>query len=677
MNSGPDLDREQVLQALASATRKLLDSRVREGYWEGELSSSALSTATAVLALALLLREGEGRLDRGLLATCRTLVAKGTGWLVRTRNPDGGFGDTVGSPSNLSTTVLVWAALTAADGSCAQTLAATRAWLTARAGGLDAEALAAAITARYGEDRTFSAPILTACALAGAFASDTGAWNRVPQLPFELAVCPRHWFKWLRLPVVSYALPALIAIGQVRHHFNPTRNPLLRLIRSLARRRSLEVLQAIQPESGGYLEAIPLTSFVIMSLAASGQVEHPVVLRGVDFLAATARRDGAWPIDTNLATWVTTQSLGALAAAGDLKAHLGADERRKLRGWLLAQQFRSLHPFTHADPGGWAWTDLPGGVPDADDTAGALLALSHLGPGDAESSQAASAGVEWLLDLQNADGGIPTFCRGWGRLPFDRSSPDLAAHALLAWSSWQQAVPPRLRSRLQRARRRAVNYLARLPAGGRRLGTALVREPVGPRRRKPDLWHGPGGSGSQPPEPRGPQLRRRDQASGHRLVAGCAKPRWRLGRRRGCGFHHRGNGAGGAGSGRCPPGGSAFPGPGGNLPGGRHLQGCLLAGLGDPRRAGLRAVAHRTLLFQTVVLRKRVPGHFHRGRPGSRGVHGLSVHPVQHLGRRRRKQVACRVTDDQAYRGGQSRNPHPINPAQRPLQESRDAVEQD
>ena len=459
MTSASSLDREQIRQALASATRKLLESRVREGYWEGELSSSALSTATAVLALALLLREGEGRVDRGLLATCRTLVAKGTGWLVGTRNPDGGFGDTVGSPSNLSTTVLVWAALTAADRSCDQTLAATRAWLTARAGGLDAEALAAAITARYGEDRTFSAPILTACALAGAFASDTGAWNRVPQLPFELAVCPRHWFKWLRLPVVSYALPALIAIGQVRHHFNPTRNSLLRLIRSLARRRSLEVLQAIQPESGGYLEAIPLTSFVIMSLAASGQVEHPVVLRGVDFLAATARRDGAWPIDTNLATWVTTQSLGALAAAGDLKAHLGADERRKLRHWLLAQQFRSLHPFTHADPGGWAWTDLPGGVPDADDTAGALLALSHLGPGDAESSQAASAGVEWLLDLQNADGGIPTFCRGWGRLPFDRSSPDLAAHALLAWSSWQQAVPTGLQPRLQRARRRAVDYL--------------------------------------------------------------------------------------------------------------------------------------------------------------------------------------------------------------------------
>ncbi len=31
-----------------------------------------------------------------------------------------------------------------------------------------------------------------------------------------------------------------------------------------------------------------------------------------------------------------------------------------------------------AAPGGWSWTDQPGAVPDADDTAGALLALHQL-----------------------------------------------------------------------------------------------------------------------------------------------------------------------------------------------------------------------------------------------------------------------------------------------------------
>ena len=39
-------------------------------------------------------------------------------------------------------------------------------------------------------------------------------------------------------------------------------------------------------------------------------------------------------------------------------------------------------------------------------------------------------GVEWLLNLQNRDGGFPTFCRGWGTLPFDRSSADITAHCL-------------------------------------------------------------------------------------------------------------------------------------------------------------------------------------------------------------------------------------------------------
>ena len=75
---------------------------------------------------------------------------------------------------------------------------------------------------------------------------------------------------------------------------------------------------------------------------------------------------------------------------------------------------------------------MSGAVPDADDTPGALLALHALG---GEDGDAARAGVRWLLGLQNRDGGIPTFCRGWGQLPFDRSSPDLTAHALRAFAA--------------------------------------------------------------------------------------------------------------------------------------------------------------------------------------------------------------------------------------------------
>jgi squalene-hopene/tetraprenyl-beta-curcumene cyclase len=45
-------------------------------------------------------------------------------------------------------------------------------------------------------------------------------------------------------------------------------------------------------------------------------------------------------------------------------------------------------------------------------------------------------GLPWLLNLQNRDGGWPTFCRGWGHLPFDRSGTDLTAHAIRALMGW-------------------------------------------------------------------------------------------------------------------------------------------------------------------------------------------------------------------------------------------------
>src|SRR6266436_6288752 len=64
-----------------------------------------------------------------------------------------------------------------------------------------------------------------------------------------------------------------------------------------------------------------------------------------------------------------------------------------IQGWLLRQQYRVEHPYTHAAPGGWAWTDLPGGVPDADDTAGAVLALAQMRKADSQTSCESGCGA--------------------------------------------------------------------------------------------------------------------------------------------------------------------------------------------------------------------------------------------------------------------------------------------
>lgn len=432
-------------------TARLLARRVPRGHWEGHLASSALATATAVVAMEMAGRHG--------VSGYEALAAGGTAWLARTQNADGGWGDTVRSRSNLSTSLLVWAALSLRRERLASDVApdvqeGAERYLRAVVGVLTPTRIRDAIIARYGSDRTFSVPILTVLAMSGRLGDPRDAWRLVPQLPFELAACPHQWFQWLRLPVVSYALPALIAIGQVRHHHRPTRLLPLRALRDRLARPTRDTLLAMQPASGGYLEATPLTAFVVMSLVSADQADHPVVANGLRFIEQSSREDGSWPIDTNLATWATTLAVNAWREVPP------EVDRGLVAEWILDQQHRVEHPFTHAAPGGWAWTDLSGGVPDADDTAGALVALAHLAPGEPRVVEAARHGVEWLLGLQNSDGGIPTFCRGWGALPFDRSAPDLTAHAVQAWLAWRPALPPVLGERASRALGRATAYLA-------------------------------------------------------------------------------------------------------------------------------------------------------------------------------------------------------------------------
>jgi len=416
-------DRIEMERAYALAREVLLSYQCEEGYWVGNLSSSALSTATAVSALCAVGREKFPR-----------LIRNGVAWLAADQNADGGWGDTPDSPSNLSTSLLVNAALSFADADVPQACQEGCSRYLAQRGCADGRGLVRALEEVYGADRTFAVPILTNAALAGMAGSRYGLrveWTDVPPLPFELACVPRPLFRWLRLQVVSYALPALIAIGHAIHHHRPSRNPVRRTIRSLAVGPALRRLLAIQPESGGYLEAVPLTSFVVMSLAGAGQVGHRVVDRGVQFIQRLARPDGSWPIDSNLSVWLTTMAASALCAGGR-DAGPRADATRE---WLANRQQQSVHPYTGARAGGWGWTHLPGSVPDVDDTSGALLALRRVGAGGATG--VAGPGVRWLLGLQNADGGWPTFCRGWGKLPFDRSAPDLTAHALRALQAWQ------------------------------------------------------------------------------------------------------------------------------------------------------------------------------------------------------------------------------------------------
>lgn len=408
---------------------ELLAERNGGHHWTGTLSPSALSTATAVSAMSSILIHSAGSPQRGSIADeqVRHCIAAGVQYLQSQQNEDGGFGDTDRSHSNIATSYLVLAASALADQAIGNSL--TPKAIAALEKYIAQEGSLNALKERYGKDKTFVVPILTNMAIAGLV-----PWKAVAALPFEAAVFPQSMYRMLQMPVVSYAIPALVAIGQTRHFYGPKAFLPIRWIRTAAIGRSMGVLEKMQPQSGGYLEATPLTSFVVMSLAVTKRADHKVSRRGLGFLKNSMNEDGSWPIDTNLATWVTSLSMNALAAdPTDDRAWCTSE----LADWHLGCQHEVRHPFTGAEPGGWGWSDLSGAVPDSDDTPAAILALAQIKScldknRKQRCEKAIRAGRGWLLRLQNRDGGWPTFCRGWGKLPFDRSSNDLTAHALRA-----------------------------------------------------------------------------------------------------------------------------------------------------------------------------------------------------------------------------------------------------
>ncbi len=436
------IDRDRLGAAIDRTRETLLAQRAIGPWWEGRLSSSAVATATATIALAHADFEHD-----------REHVERSVAWLVADQNDDGGWGDSPVSPSNIASTVLTIAALTIADVPCPDALDAARGWIEANTGEGD---VIGAIEQRYGDDRTFQAPILAACALAGLV-----EWSDVPGLPFELAAMPRGWHALLRLQVVSYALPALIAVGAMIFTKRGGETVLRHMLRARTLKRALRMLPDLQPSNGGFLEAAPLTAFVAMSMIEVAGREHVVVERCLEFLRDTVREDGSWAIDTNLSVWVTTTALSALRHSGGIPAGIAEGARK----WLLDRQLAKVHPFTNASPGGWPWTHLPGGVPDADDTAGAVIEMAAAGEGDATR-----AGIVWLTGLQNPDSGWPTFCQGWGRLPFDSSAPDITAHVLRAIAATIDAttsdgpsegyVARLLEANLRAVRVRGFGYLA-------------------------------------------------------------------------------------------------------------------------------------------------------------------------------------------------------------------------
>jgi squalene-hopene/tetraprenyl-beta-curcumene cyclase len=438
---------EELLNCYRTARHDLLALRGPEGYWTGQLCSSPLATAAAAGALWTVAEHEEP----SRAAAYRDVALRAVGWLAGCQNADGGWGDSQHGPSSLAATMLTQAVFhrTGATAQHAERMGRTEQFIRAEGG-------AAALKQRYATDRPLAASILTACA-----AAELLPWRNVPALRFEVVCLPKRWQRRFGGPMVRLTAPGLVAAGFDRFFHRRPHNPLAWLMRRLAVHPSAAALARLQSASGGFFDAVPLTALVVQGFAAGGCDGHIVARGGVRFLLDTVAPDGSWSIARNEVVWNTSRAIGALAAAtGDVGA-LGCLD------WLLAAQHQRADTDAGTPGGGWSRNETSGAPADTESTAAALLAVLTLSSSGTSGhreriEQAGAAGIDWLLRMQNADGGWPTFHRGPGRSPWDRSAVETSAHALRALSAWQNWFPERA---VGKALAAGVEFLTRTQRG--------------------------------------------------------------------------------------------------------------------------------------------------------------------------------------------------------------------
>src|SRR5216683_2157732 len=157
--------------------------------------------------------------------------------------------------------------------------------------------------------------------------------------------------------------------------------------------------------------------------------------------------------------WDTCIAMVSLEEAGVAADH---PELVKAAEWVLSKQILGSGDWQvknkDGEPGGWAFEFRNDHYPDVDDTAFVLMALQRVKYPDEKRMEAAiRRGIQWLLSMQNCDGGWGAFDRDNDRrficnIPFadhnamiDPSTADVTARVLeclgrFGWSARHPAV---------------------------------------------------------------------------------------------------------------------------------------------------------------------------------------------------------------------------------------------
>ena len=464
---------ERLEKSIERGANHLLSLQAEPGYWQGELEADTTLESDYIYFLFVL-----GKADPERIAKLAKYIRRG-------QLPDGGWSIYPGGPSELNATSKAYFALKlAGDSTEAPHMVAARE-IVHRLGGLEH-------TNSY---------VRFYLALVGAV-----DWELVPAIPVELMLLP-NWFyiniyemsSWTRGIVIPMAilcalrpewrLPERARVDELFR--DPTsktaafdwskqllswKNVFLAVDRGLKlyeklpwkplRQRALGeakswMLNHIERTEGlaAIYPAMMNSIFALMSLGHGP--EDPLTWREIKEFSKFEIEEGdtirMQPCVSPV--WDTCIAMVALEEAGMPPDHPALV---KAADWMLSKQVLGPGDWQvknkDAEPGGWAFEFRNDFYPDVDDTAFVLMALQRVKFPEPERMEGAvRRGIQWLLSMQNRNGGWGAFDRDNDRqflcnIPFadhnamiDPSTADVSARVVeclgrFGWSAEHPAV---------------------------------------------------------------------------------------------------------------------------------------------------------------------------------------------------------------------------------------------
>jgi squalene-hopene/tetraprenyl-beta-curcumene cyclase len=449
---------ERLVECIERGANHLLSLQYEEGYWLGELEADSTLESDYIYYLFVLGKADPGR------------IAKLANYVRRRQLPDGGWNIFPGGPSDLNATTKGYFALKLAGDApeSAHMMKAREA--VHRLGGLEH-------TNSY---------VRFYLALVGAL-----GWEMVPAIPPELMLLP-NWFyiniyemsSWTRGIVIPMAILSalrpdwrLAERARVDELFKaPSRktaafdwskqliswkNFFLAVDRALKlyeklpwkplRQRAIREAKQWMLEhlerSEGLATIYPAMMNSIFALMALGHgPDDPLTWREIkEFSRFEIEEADTIRVQPCVSpVWDSCIAMVALEEAGVEPDHPALV---KAAEWILSKQVLGPGDWQvknkDAEPGGWAFEFRNDHYPDVDDTAFVLMALQRVKfPDEKRMEAAVRRGIQWLLSMQNRDGGWGAFDRDNDRkflcnIPFadhnamiDPSTADVTARVL-------------------------------------------------------------------------------------------------------------------------------------------------------------------------------------------------------------------------------------------------------